>query len=146
MPEHSSRSSEERTPAPYSDASDAGITAVEMARLARVTPADIHYWGKSGYLEKRPGGSSAFPLSQVPKAQLMGIFAKQLCMDTGEASRLAEQLLPLYEQKPDIVTALRTLATAVQSRIGALAEVLVDSGVVSTIDQLLQTEPSEEGP
>ena len=129
-----------------SQPSDAGITAVEMARLAGVGASDIHYWGKSKYLQRRGSGSSSFPLSEVPKAQLMGIFAKQLHMDAGEASRLAEQLLPLYATKPDVIAALGTLAAAVQSRIDALAGILLESDLIPELERLLEAEPPEEDP
>jgi DNA-binding transcriptional MerR regulator len=123
---------------------DAAVTAVELARLAGVAPKDIHYWGKSEYLEKRRNGSSSFPLSQVPKAQLMGIFAKQLHMDAATASKLAEQLLPLYATKPDVVAALKTLAAVVDSRIDALARVLMETDFAPMLQKLLEPKPPEK--
>jgi hypothetical protein len=111
--------------------------------MAGVTAADIHYWGKSEYLAKRTG-SSPFPLSQLPKAQLMGIFAKQLHMDAGNASKLAEQLLPVYASRPDVVAALRALAELVESRIDGLARLLVETDLVPQLAGLLNVEPQGE--
>lgn len=123
---------------------EVAITAVELARMASVTAADIHYWGKSKYLAKRDGGSSPFPLSQLPKAQLMGIFAKQLHMDAGNASKLAEQLLPVYAGRPDVVAALKTLAEVVESRIDGLARLLVETDLVPQLAELLKSKHQEE--
>jgi len=124
---------------------DVAITAVELARMARVTPADVHYWGRSGYLEKRKNGSSPFPLSQLPKALVMGIFAKQLHMDAENASRLAEKLLPVYAKRPDYVEAIRTLALAVERQTEALARLLLDTGFVAKIGDLLKNEDRNGG-
>jgi hypothetical protein len=122
---------------------EVAITAVELARMASVTAADIHYWGKSNYLSKRTG-SSPFPLSQLPKAQLMGIFAKQLHMDAGNASKLAEQLLPVYARRPDVVAALKTLAEVVESRIDGLARLLVETDLVPQLSKILESKHQEE--
>jgi len=126
---------------PYGN--DAAVNAVELARMAGVTAADIHYWGKSEYLAKRTG-SSPFPLSQLPKAQLMGIFAKQLHMDAGNASKLAEQLLPVYARRPDVVAALKTLAEVVESRIDGLARLLVETDLVPQLSKILESKHQEE--
>jgi hypothetical protein len=112
--------------------------------MAGVTAADIHYWGKSKYLAKRATSSSPFPLSQLPKAQLMGIFAKQLHMDAANASKLAEQLLPVYDTRPDVVGALRTLAQLVESRIDGLARLLVETDLVPQLAKLLESNDQEE--
>ena len=122
---------------------DVGITAVELARMAGVTPADVRYWGKNKHLEKQKNGSSSYPLSQVPKAQLMGIFAKQLHMDAAKASMLAEQLLPMYAKHPDIVGALKTLAEVVENRIDGLAHLLMDTDLVPQLAKLLEQENQE---
>jgi hypothetical protein len=123
---------------------NAGITAAELARIAGVTPADVHYWGKNGHLEKRKNVSSPYPLNQVPKAQLMGIFAKQLHMDATSAAGLAEQLLPLYAKHPDIVEGLRTLAEVVENRIEGLAHMLLETDLVPNLAKLLEKEKQEK--
>jgi len=123
------------------------LVGAEFARLAGVEAADIHYWGKSKYLKKREGGSSPFPLSELPKAQLMGIFAKQLHMDAANASRLAEQLLPLYASNPDLVPALGILAGVIESRIDGLGRLLIETDLVPQLARLLEAkQQEEEGP
>jgi hypothetical protein len=107
---------------------DVAITAVEMARSAGVTPDDVRYWGRAGLVKKRRGGLSLFPVSEIPKVQLMGIFAKQLHMDAATAARLSDRLLPLYADRPDVVECLENLAEAVDSHIEELAEELLESG------------------
>ena len=123
---------------------DAGITAAELARMAGVTAADVHYWGKNGHLEKRNNVSSPYPLAQVPKAQLMGIFAKQLHMDAVSAAGLAEQLLPLYAKQPDIVAALRILAEVIENRIDGLAHMLLETDLAPNLAKLLEKKNQEE--
>ena len=119
---------------------DLAITAVELARMAGVTPADIHYWGKSEYLKRMKNGSSPYPATQIPKAQLMGIFAKQLHMDAASSSRLAEQLLPVYAAHPNVVEALETLAEVVEQRIEGLARLLMETDLVAQLAKLLERE------
>jgi len=123
---------------------DIGITAVELARMAKVSPADIHYWGKNGHLEKQESGSSSYPLAQVPKAQLMGIFAKRLHMDAASSSKLADQLLPMYERQPDIVERFRILADVVGNRIDGLARMLMETDLVPSLAKLLEQANQEE--
>jgi hypothetical protein len=139
------RASSERRDEPSTYEGDVAISAVELARMARVTPADVHYWGRSRYLEKRRNGSSAYPLSQIPKALLMGILVKQLHMDAGNASKLADQLVPVYANRPDSAEAIRTLALAVERKIEALVCLLMDTGFVEQIGDLLKKENRNGG-
>ena len=74
----------------------------------------------------------------------MGIFAKQLHMDAANASKLAEQLLPIYANRPDVVAALKTLAAVVESRIDALARLLVETDLAPRLAGLLKLEPQGE--
>jgi hypothetical protein len=74
----------------------------------------------------------------------MGIFAKQLHMDAGNASKLAEQLLPVYARRPDVVAALKTLAEVVESRIDGLARLLVETDLVPQLSKILESKHQEE--
>jgi len=123
-------------------APDVAITAVEMARSAGVTPDDVRYWGRAGLVKKRRGGLSLFPVSEIPKVQLMGIFAKRLHMDAATAARLSDRLLPLYADRPDVVERLESLAEAVDSHIEELAERLLESDRSLGLQSL--TDPATE--
>jgi hypothetical protein len=112
--------------------------------MAGVAPGDVHYWGKSDYLEKRKNGASSFPLSQLPKAQLMGILVRQLHMDAANASRLAQQLLPVYEKRPDVIGALEALADAVESRIDDLAQLLMETDLLPQLAKLKKPRRGKE--
>jgi len=75
----------------------------------------------------------------------MGILVKQLHMDAGNASKLADQLVPVYANRPDSAEAIRTLALAVERKIEALVCLLMDTGFVEQIGDLLKKENRNGG-
>lgn len=123
---------------PEVSVSDVFVSAVQLAKLAGVKPSDIHYWGRFGYLARRKSRGAPYPLDQLPKAQLMGLFAKRLDMRAEKAAQFADQILPLLTDQIVDFQAIRSLFVALDSHIAELIALLVNEGVLSKIQLLLE--------
>ena len=127
----------------YSDSGGPNVflSAVQLASLANVRPQDIQYWGRKGYLSLRDEpGDSQYQLCQLPKAQLMALFAKRLQIRSSKASQLADDLLRLYEDRPDAFRATIAMVQALESRITEFVSMILDSGLVPEIGDMLAKE------
>ena len=121
-------------------------SAVQLARAANVDPKDVRYWGREEFLERKTNGQTPYPISQLPKARLMGVFAKRLHMDAGNASRLADQLISRYSGRTDSYDVLTSLASAIDTRIEEFVNAIVETGFLSEIKKLLNgQEDSKNG-
>ena len=123
------------------DARNVPLSAAQLAGLANVRVQDIQYWERKNYLStaKDPDGPQ-YQLSQLPKAQLMALFAKRLQMKASKASELANDLLRLYEDNPDAFKATVAMVEVLESRITEFVSMIVDLGLVSRIGDLLAKE------
>ena len=117
------------------------LSAAQLASLANVRPQDIQYWGRKEYLsEGGEAGGLQYQLSQLPKAQLMALFAKRLQMKSKKASDLADDLLRLYEDRPDAFKATIAMVQALESRITEFVSMILDLGLVGQIGDMLAKE------
>ena len=120
---------------------EAAVTAVELARLSGAVPADIHYWGKKGYLEKK-GGLSSFPVSQLPKAKMMVLLAGRLQIRPKKASELSDEFLLPYQNRPDAFTAMVAVVEALDTRITQFVDLVLELHLVERIRKIVGGEPS----
>ena len=123
-------------------------TAVQLAQAANVDPNDIRYWGRAEFLQRKSNGQTPYPLSQLPKARLMGVFAKRLHMDADNASRIADQLISRYSGRADSYDVLTSLARVIDTRIEEFVNAIVETGFLKNIEELLteQAESNNGGP
>jgi hypothetical protein len=123
------------------DARNVPLSAAQLAGLANVRLQDIQYWGRKGYLSSgQDCNGSQYQLSQLPKAQLMALFAKRLQMNAEKASQIAEDLLRLYENKPDAFKATIAMVEALESKISDFVSMIVDLNLVPRIGEMLEEE------
>ena len=127
---------------PASRMKDVFVSAVQLAKLAGVKPSDIHYWGRFGYLARRENRGAPYPLDQLPKAQLLGLFTRRLSMRAEKAAQLADQLMRLYPDHPDIGGAAIDLLKAIEIRIDEVASLLVEANLTNKIHELAVKEAS----
>ena len=117
------------------------VSAAQLAGLAKVLPQDIQYWGRLGYLSTGTEPDDArYQLSQLPKARLMALFTKRLQIKAKKASELSDDLLRLYENKPDGFEATIALVQALETRITEFVSLIVDLDLVSKIAEILREE------
>ena len=121
------------------------MSGAQLAALAKVLPQDIRYWGRSGYLKGDPQGDgeeeSSYTLDQLPKVQLMALFTKRLEIKAKKASDLADDLLRLYEDKPDALKATIGMVQLLENRIGAFVNLILEMKLLPRIGELLKEGP-----
>jgi len=127
----------------YDDAGEKNVflSAAQLAHLANVRPQDIQYWSRKGYFSAGEETSpSQYQLSQLPKAQLMALLSKRLQIKSAKASQLADDLLRLYQDKPDAFKATIAMVQALESRITEFVSLILDLDMVPQIGELLAKE------
>ena len=114
------------------------LSAAQLASLANVLPQDIEYWARKDLLPNEKGSKSGnYQLSQLPKAQLMGLFSKRLQIKAKKASQLADDVLALYKDRPDAFQATIAMVQALESRITEFVSLILDMNLVEQIGELL---------
>jgi len=123
------------------DARNVPLSAAQLAGLANVRLQDIQYWGRKKYLSTgQDADGSQYQLNQLPKAQLMALFARRLQMKSAKASQLADDLLRLYEDEPDAFKATIAMVQALESRITEFVSLIVEMNLVPRIGEMLEEE------
>jgi hypothetical protein len=123
------------------DARNVPLSAAQLAGLANVRLQDIQYWGRKKYLSTgEETDEPQYQLSQLPKAQLMALFAKRLQMKSEKASQIADDLLRLYKDKPGAFRATIAMVELLESRITEFVSMIVDMDLVSHMGDLLTKE------
>ena len=79
---------------------DVFIGAEQMAKLTGVSRDQLYYWGKAGYILKKNSGKNQFPLSQLPKVQIMKLLVNEIGLDPKMASTLADAILNVSDRNP----------------------------------------------
>lgn len=139
QPESSKRISQVGPTYSNPDAHNVPLSAAQLAGLANVRLQDIQYWGRKKYLSTGENSDGAqYQLNQLPKAQLMALFAKRLQMKSEKASQLADDLLRLYEDKPDAFKATIAMVQALESRITDFVSMIVELDLVPRIGEMLE--------
>jgi len=113
------------------------VSAVQLAGLASVGAADIHYWSRSGLLHRDKKGHSSYSLKLLPKAKLMALFTKRLGMRAREASELAEQFLVTHGSSADAFTATVALAELLDKKMTALVDLILELDLLPRLKELL---------
>jgi hypothetical protein len=101
------------------------LSAKELARTAGATKPQVIYWAKAGYLERREDGYYMFPLSQVPKAKVMGILTNSVGLDAERASRLSTRLLARFDDAPDAAKAVLVFLDALSDHLDEVMDLMI---------------------
>lgn len=146
-----SRPQTSRAPAGWIGDDDVSLSATQLAKLAGVQPNDLAYWGRAGFLdvkgEKRDENKEvddegrAFSLGQLPKAKLLGLFAKRLQIKASRASEIADELLEHYRTEPEKFAATVSMVQLLETKITAFIDLLVERDLVPLMEELMKEDP-----
>ena len=92
------------------------LSARDFARAAGARKPQVLYWAKAQYIVRREHGDYVFPLSELPKAKVMGVLVNQVGLEPGKASSLAGRLLKWFENSPDTAKAVLVFLDALYER------------------------------
>lgn len=119
----------------------AAVTGVELARLSGVTPDNIYYWVKKGYLEKQSDSPHArVLLSQLPKAKVMAILTVRLQIKTEKASSIADEFLARYRGQEDAFCAMVAAVESLNSAITNLVDMILNLNLLPILESNLKKE------
>lgn len=101
------------------------ISAVQLAEFTGLRPQDIHYWCQKGYLKRsRNGSKTPFSTNDIEKVLLMKELTKRYELKARAASNLADEIIEMYEDKPDSYMAALGLLECFDKGIEVVAKEL----------------------
>jgi len=120
------------------------LSAKELARTAGATKPQVIYWAKAGYLERREEGYYMFPLSQVPKAKIMGILTNSVGLDAERASKLSTRLLARFDDAPDAAKAVLVFLDALSDHLEEVIDLMIGTKFHEALLESLVTSDEED--